>query len=69
MLIRTLLVTLLTMPLSVWAENPDPVLVNGLPEVEPLPQPVELQPETPVFKAFGTPDLSTLSRQDQLKLR
>jgi len=69
MLKRTFLVVLLTMPLSVWAEGLDPILVNGLPQVEPLPQPVELQPETPVFKAFATPDLTTLSRQDQLKLR
>jgi D-alanyl-D-alanine endopeptidase (penicillin-binding protein 7) len=69
MLKRTFLVMLLIMPACVWAEGSDPVLVNGLPQSEPIPQPVELQPEAPLFKAFGTPDLSTLSRQDQLKLR
>jgi len=74
---RMLLVLLaLWLPLPLWAQTSAPALgeqnsvpvVSGLPPAEPLPPPVELQPELPQFRPSATVAEAFAASQEALKL-
>jgi D-alanyl-D-alanine endopeptidase (penicillin-binding protein 7) len=73
---EVLVLLALSLPLPVWAQAgmPAPAEQNSvpaiaaLPQTDPLPQPVELQPELPQFRPSATVAEAFASSQDELKL-
>jgi D-alanyl-D-alanine endopeptidase (penicillin-binding protein 7) len=73
---EVLVLLALSLPLPVWAQAgmPAPAEQNSvpaiaaLPQTDPLPQPVELQPELPQFRPSATVAEAFAASQDELKL-
>jgi D-alanyl-D-alanine endopeptidase (penicillin-binding protein 7) len=67
--IRTALVALVSLPALAWAQMSDPVVVTGLPVLEPLPAPLELQVEPAQRQRLTISDSGEVAGQDDLALR
>jgi len=66
---RAILVLALSLPLSLCAQLNEPALVAGHPGAEPLPQPIELKPDTPQLRVAAEVAEEFADWQDALKLR
>jgi D-alanyl-D-alanine endopeptidase (penicillin-binding protein 7) len=71
MRIRTALVAFFSLPALAWAQMSDPVVVTGLPVLEPLPAPLELKVEpVPAQRPrLAISDSGEAAGQDDLALR
>jgi D-alanyl-D-alanine endopeptidase (penicillin-binding protein 7) len=69
--IRTALVAFFSLPALAWAQMSDPVVVTGLPVLEPLPAPLELQvdPAPAQRPRLTISDSGEAAGQDDLALR
>ena len=73
---EVLVLLALSLPLPVWAQAGMPApaeqnsvpAIGALPQTDPLPQPVELQPELPPFRPSATVAEAFAASQDELKL-
>jgi D-alanyl-D-alanine endopeptidase (penicillin-binding protein 7) len=67
--IRTALVALLSLPALAWAQMSDPVVVTGLPVLEPLPAPLDLQVDPAQRPRLTISDSGSAAGQRDLALR
>ena len=67
--IRTALVALLSLPALAWGQMSDPVVVTGLPVLEPLPAPLDLQVDPAQRPRLTISDSGSAAGQRDLALR
>ncbi len=67
--IRTALVAVASLPALAWAQMSDPVVVTGLPVLEPLPAPLELRVDPAQRQRLTISDSGDAAGQEDLALR
>jgi D-alanyl-D-alanine endopeptidase (penicillin-binding protein 7) len=69
MRIRTALVVVASLPALAWAQMSDPVVVTGLPVLEPLPAPLELRVDPAQRQRLTISDSGDAAGEEDLALR